>query len=187
MLFEPLKLPGAWVIRLEPIADERGSFARSWCSEEYRSRGLNPRLVQCNISTNRRRGTLRGLHYQAPPHEEAKLIRCTRGAVYDVVVDLREGSPTLRDWAAVELSAENHLAVYIPEGCAHGFQTLADDSEMFYQMAESYAPESARGVRWDDPAFAIVWPIPDPLMSSRDRGYPDYPGGEVGRGLRTGQ
>lgn len=175
MRFTELDLGGVFVVGLEPIADARGFFARSWCRDEFRARGLNPELVQCNISYNKRRGTLRGMHYQAPPRTEAKLVRCTRGAVYDVVVDLRERSPTFRRWAAVELSAQDHLAVYVPEGCAHGFQTMLDDTELFYQMAESYAPEYARGVRWDDPAIGIVWPTADPILSPRDAGHPLLP------------
>ena len=175
MTFAETYLRGVFVVGLEPVADERGFFARSWCRDEFRARGLNPELVQCNISRNQRRGTLRGMHYQAPPREETKLVRCTRGSVYDVVVDLRADSPTFRRWVSVELSAENHLAVYVPEGCAHGFQTLADDAELFYQMAEFYAPEYARGVRWDDPAINIDWPITDPILSPRDLGHPRLP------------
>lgn len=172
MKFEPLSIPGAYVVVLEPLEDERGFFARSWCRSEFEARGLNPRVEQCNISRNRERGTLRGMHYQVAPHAEAKLVRCTRGAVYDVVLDLRPDSPRYLRWEAVELSAENYKALYVPEGCAHGFQTMVDDSELFYQMAAAYAPGSSRGVRWDDPAFGIVWPLPNPILSPKDRSHP---------------
>ena len=154
--------------------DERGYFARSWCEKEFGDQGLNPRLVQCSISFNLRRGTLRGMHYQAAPHAEVKLVRCTRGAVYDVVLDLRPNSPTFTRWMAVELSADNGRAVYIPKDCAHGFQTLTDEAEVFYQMSEVYHPESARGVRWDDPTFAIQWPGDDKIVSSRDTAFPSF-------------
>ena len=136
--------------------------------------GLDPRLVQCNISFNRKRGTLRGMHYQAAPHGEAKLIRCTRGAIYDVIVDLHRDSPAFKKWVAAELTAENRSMLFVPEGLAHGFQTLEDDTEVFYQMSEFYHPESARGVRWDDPAFGIRWPLAQPIMSDKDRGYEDF-------------
>jgi dTDP-4-dehydrorhamnose 3,5-epimerase len=170
--FLPTSLAGAFVVELEPIEDERGFFARSFCQNEFRSHGLDPAIAQCNVSLNRRRGTLRGLHYQAPPHEEAKLVRCTRGAICDVIVDLRHGSATRGQWFAVELSADNHRALYVPRGFAHGFQTLADDSEVLYQMSEFYRPGSERGIRWDDPAIGIQWPIADPVVSARDRAYP---------------
>jgi dTDP-4-dehydrorhamnose 3,5-epimerase len=170
--FLPSSLAGAFVVELEPIEDERGFFARSFCQNEFRSHGLDPAIAQCNVSLNRRRGTLRGLHYQAPPHEEAKLVRCTRGAIWDVIVDLRDGSATRGRWFAVELSADNHRALYVPRGFAHGFQTLADDSEVLYQMSEFYRPGSERGIRWDDPAIGIQWPIADPVVSARDRAYP---------------
>jgi len=159
------------VVELVRLEDERGFFARSFCQREFEAQGLNPRLAQCNVSFNHRRGTLRGLHFQAKPHEEAKLVRCTRGAIWDVAVDLREGSPTRLRWHAVELNAENRLGLYVPEGFAHGFQTLADDTEVLYQMSEFYHPELARGVRWDDPNLGIRWPLPDPILSERDRGY----------------
>jgi dTDP-4-dehydrorhamnose 3,5-epimerase len=158
---------------VERHPDERGFFARTFCANEFASRGLNPKLVQCSISFNARKGTLRGLHYQVAPHGEAKLVRCTRGAIYDVIVDLRANSPTLRLWIGVELTDQKRNMVYIPEGCAHGFLTLADESEVFYQMSEFYAPESARGVRWDDPAFRIDWPGKVEVISERDRTYPD--------------
>jgi dTDP-4-dehydrorhamnose 3,5-epimerase len=159
------------LIEFERIEDERGFFARSFCQEEFRRYGLDPAIAQSNVSWNRRRGTLRGLHYQATPHEEAKVVRCTRGAIWDVIVDLRDGSPTRFKWFSVELTALNHWALYVPKGFAHGFQTLDDDTEVLYQMSESYRAELARGVRWDDPKLTIDWPLPDPILSERDRGY----------------
>jgi len=169
--FAPTPLAGAYVVELERLQDERGFFARSFCQEEFRRHGLKPAIAQCNVSWNRRRGTLRGLHFQAAPHEEAKVVRCTRGAVWDVIVDLREDSPTRWRWHALELNADNRLAFYVPEGFAHGFQTLADDSEVLYQMSEFYHPDLARGLRWDDPKIGIRWPLPDPVLSPRDRAY----------------
>jgi dTDP-4-dehydrorhamnose 3,5-epimerase len=174
MLFREAQIPGVVEVRPEPHADERGFFARSWCRNEFEQQGLNPNLVQCNISANTRRGTLRGMHWQASPHAEAKLVRCTRGAVCDVIIDLRPASPTYKKWIAVELTAINYRMVYIPEGCAHGFLTLADETEVFYQMSEVYHPEAARGVRWNDPAFAIQWPEEVRVISERDRTYPDF-------------
>ena len=172
MKFLPTPLAGAYLIELEQLEDERGFFARSFCQNEFRAHGRDPVVAQCNVSFNRKRGTLRGLHYQAEPHAEAKLVRCTRGAVWDVIVDLRKSSPTMRKWHAVELTAENRRALYIPAGFAHGFQTLADDTEVLYQMSEFYHPESARGVRWDDRRLAIGWPIKDAVISPRDRAFP---------------
>jgi dTDP-4-dehydrorhamnose 3,5-epimerase len=169
--FTPTPLAGAYVVELERLEDERGFFARSFCQDEFRRHGLKHAIAQCNVSWNRRRGTLRGLHFQAAPHEEAKVVRCTRGAVWDVIVDLREGSPTRLRWHAQELNADNRLAFYVPEGFAHGFQTLADDSEVLYQMSESYHPGLARGLLWDDPKLGIRWPLPDPILSPRDRSY----------------
>ena len=174
MIIEETALRGAYLISLVPIADERGFFARSWCREEFRARGLNPDLVQCNISFNRRKGTLRGMHYQAEPNAEVKLVRCTRGACYDVIIDLRRNSPTFRHWLAVELTSENRRMLYIPEGFAHGFQTLVDETEVQYQMSTFFVPDAARGVRWDDPAFGIEWPEADRIMSAKDRNYPDF-------------
>jgi dTDP-4-dehydrorhamnose 3,5-epimerase len=165
-------LAGAYLVELEPIEDERGFFARSFCQNEFRALGLDPVVAQCNVSFNRRRGTLRGLHYQAEPYAEAKLVRCTRGAIWDVIVDLRRSSPTARQWFAVELTAENRWSLYVPAGFAHGFQTLVDDTEVFYQMSEFYHPEAAYGIRWDDPALAIPWPIKDAVVSPRDRAFP---------------
>jgi dTDP-4-dehydrorhamnose 3,5-epimerase len=174
MIFAKTKLPGAFVIDLARHEDDRGFFARSWCRQEFEEQGLNPRLVQCNVSYNKRRGTLRGMHYQAQPYEEAKVVRCTRGAVYDVIIDLRADSATYLRWEGVELSAENRRMIYVPEGCAHGFQTLEDGVEIFYQMTEAYHPEYARGVRWNDPAFQIRWPDDAPIISERDSSYPDF-------------
>jgi dTDP-4-dehydrorhamnose 3,5-epimerase len=167
-------LEDVYLIEPEPIHDERGFFARSWCQRELARHGLVTRLVQCSISYTRRKGTLRGLHYQAPPHQEVKVVRCTRGAIYDVVLDLRRESATFGGWVAVVLSADDRQALYIGTGLAHGFQTLQDDCEVYYQMSEFYAPESARGVRWNDPAFGISWPDGHPIVSPRDDSYPDF-------------
>jgi len=172
MIFKATPLAGVFVIEPERLGDDRGFFARTWCRKEFEAHGLNPDVVQCNVSWNARRGSVRGLHYQAVPHAEAKLVRCTRGAIWDVAVDLRPGSPTFKRWTAVELTAENHHALYVPEGCAHGFQTLADDSEVFYQMSAAHAPDAERGVRWNDPALAIRWPIETVTLSDRDRALP---------------
>jgi dTDP-4-dehydrorhamnose 3,5-epimerase len=176
VIFMPIPLPGAVVIEAERHEDQRGFFARTWCAREFEMHGLNPRLVQCSVSFNKQKGTLRGMHYQTAPHAEAKLVRCTMGAIHDVVIDLRPTSPTYKEHAAVVLTAENRRMLYIPEGFAHGFQTLADDTEVFYQMAEFHSPNDSRGVRWDDPAFGIVWPDDDRVMSERDRTYPDFAG-----------
>jgi dTDP-4-dehydrorhamnose 3,5-epimerase len=178
MRFVETPLNGAWVIDLDLLGDERGSFARTFDAEEFRARGLNPAVVQCNASFNAKRGTLRGMHYQAEPDGESKLVRCVRGSIFDVAVDLRAGSPTRRRWHGVELSAENHLAFYIPAGLAHGFQTLSDDCEVLYMMGHPYVPEAARGVRWDDPAFAIEWPAPggERVISERDSRFADFAG-----------
>jgi len=174
MDFRETGLKGAFVVELAKLEDERGFFARSWCRNEFEAHGLNPCVVQCNLSFNKKAGTLRGLHYQAPPHAEAKLVRCARGALYDVILDLRRESPTFKQWIAEELTAENRRALYIPKGMAHGSQTLADNTEVFYQMSEFHHPESARGVRWDDSAFAIEWPLANPLVSPKDRSWPDW-------------
>jgi dTDP-4-dehydrorhamnose 3,5-epimerase len=170
--FAETPLAGAFVVEIEPLKDERGLFARSFCRKEFEAHGLDPAVAQCNVSHNVKRGTLRGLHYQAPPYEEAKLVRCTRGAIWDVIVDLREGSKTRLQWFAAELSADNHRALYVPRGFAHGFQTLADDSEVFYQMSEFYRPDGARGIRWNDPSIGIRWPLAEPILSARDRDLP---------------
>ncbi len=172
MKFVETPIPGVVVVHPEPREDERGFFARAWCQREFAAHGLNPALVQCSISFTRARGTLRGMHFQAPPHEEAKLVRCTAGSIYDVALDLRPGSPAFRRWHAVELSAAGRAMLYVPEGVAHGFQALQDDVEVFYQMSQFHAPESARGVRFDDPAFGIVWPLPVAAIAPRDRAWP---------------
>jgi len=174
MIFHESKLPGAFEIELELKPDERGFFARSWCEREFEENGLNPRLVQSSVSFSSRKGTLRGIHYQETPHAEAKVVRCTRGGIYDVVVDLRPDSPAYKEWIAVVLTAEKRNMVYVPEGCAHGFLTLEDETEVFYQMSETYCAESARGVRWNDPAFRIAWPDTVEVISERDRTYPDF-------------
>jgi dTDP-4-dehydrorhamnose 3,5-epimerase len=176
MIFQETKLKGAFIIKPEPLSDDRGFFARTWCQREFAAHGLNPRLVQCNISFNIEKATLRGMHYQAKPYEEAKLVRCTHGAIYDVIIDLRPDSPTFKQWLAVELTDKNHLILYIPEGLAHGFQTLEENTEVFYQMSEFYqpGPEYACGVRWNDPAFNITWPCQHSLISPKDSNYPDF-------------
>ena len=176
MIFAETRLKGAFVLDLERREDERGFFARSWCREEFEAHGLNPALAQCNVSFNRRKGTLRGMHYQAEPFGEAKLVRCTAGSLYDVIIDLRPGSPTFKQHVGELLSADNHRMMYVPEGFAHGFQTLEDDTEVFYQMSQFYSPAHARGVRYDDPAFGIEWKIAAPFMADRDRSYPEFTG-----------
>jgi dTDP-4-dehydrorhamnose 3,5-epimerase len=174
MIFSETPVKGVFLIDLEPIADERGFFARSWCQQEFATHGLSTQVVQCNVSYNRFRHTLRGLHYQVVPHQEAKLVRCVRGALYDVVLDLRPGSSTYLQHVGVELSADNRQAIHVPEGCAHGFLTLTDDTEVLYQMSAAYEAGAARGIRWDDPAFGIRWPAPVVIISQRDRSYPDF-------------
>jgi dTDP-4-dehydrorhamnose 3,5-epimerase len=174
MLFNPTALPGVFEIEVERLFDERGFFARAWCCKEFEAHGLESRLVQSSVSFNVQKGTLRGMHYQVQPAAEAKLVRCTRGAIYDVVLDLRHDSPTFAQWVALTLTADQRNMVYVPEGCAHGFLTLTDDTEVFYQMSEYYSPASARGVRWDDPAFQIAWPGTIDVISDRDRTYPNF-------------
>jgi len=174
MRFYETQLSGLFEIHLEPKSDERGFFARSWCEKEFEKHGLNSRILQCNVSFNMRKGTLRGMHFQDEPHAEAKLIRCTRGAIYDVAIDLRCDSKTSKQWVGIELTAENRKMLYIPEGFAHGFLTLEDHTEIFYQMSEFYYPELARGVRWNDPTFNIRWPEEVAVISERDRTYPDF-------------
>ena len=174
MEFVATPLAGAFVIDLDRHEDERGFLARSFCVDEFSRHGMNARIVQCNVSYNRCRGTLRGFHYQTKPHEEAKLVRCTSGAIYDVIVDLRRASATYKRWFATELTALNRSMLFVPEGFAHAFQTLADDTEVFYQMSARYDPTLAHGVRWDDAAFGVTWPIPEPIISERDRSYPDF-------------
>jgi dTDP-4-dehydrorhamnose 3,5-epimerase len=174
VVFEPTPLSGAFLVRLEPLHDERGFFARTWCRDEFVARGLSGDLVQSSLSYNDRRGTLRGLHYQAPPDSEAKIVRCTRGRIHDVIVDLRRNEPTFRRWWATELSADNRNMVYIPEGFAHGFLTLEDGAEIAYQMSVPYRPESARGLRYDDPAFAIDWPFAPLVIGARDLSFAPF-------------
>ena len=174
MKFFETPLAGVYLIELEAMEDERGFFARSFCRGEFVRHGLNPDVAQCNVSYNRHKATLRGLHYQAEPHEEAKLVRCTAGAIFDVIVDIRRKSQSHMRWFSVELSARNHRMLYVPEGFAHGFQTLIDDTEVFYQMTESYHPASSTGIRWDDPAFGIEWPLPQPILSERDKMFENY-------------
>jgi dTDP-4-dehydrorhamnose 3,5-epimerase len=174
MIFTATALPGVVIVDPEPVRDERGAFARTYCRDEFARAGIAFTTIQCNTSFNAKRGTLRGLHYQAAPAGEPKLVRCTRGVVFDVAVDLRKDSPGYCRWIGAELSAENGRALFIPEGCAHGFVTLVDASEVFYQMGAAYAPELARGVRWNDPAFAIAWPIQPSTMAPRDAAYADF-------------
>ncbi len=185
MIFTETKLKGAFIIEPEPLGDERGFFARTFCRKEFESHGLNPNVVQCNVSYNKKGGTLRGMHYQDAPYEEAKLVSCISGAIYDVIIDLRPDSTTYCQWAAVTLCGFNfsthspihpstHKLLYIPEGFAHGFLTLADNTEVFYQISEFYMSEYARGVRWDDPAFNIQWPIDVVVISEKDKRHPDF-------------
>jgi dTDP-4-dehydrorhamnose 3,5-epimerase len=174
MIFRETLIPGAYLLEPERHSDDRGFFARTWCRRELEAQGLSAQLAQCSVSYNRRAGTLRGMHFQRPPHAEIKLVRCTGGAICDIILDLRRESPAYLRWAAFELTAENHCALYIPEGVAHGLQTLVDDCEVFYQISEFYHPESASGVRWNDPVFGIRWPLPAPILSEKDSTYPDY-------------
>jgi dTDP-4-dehydrorhamnose 3,5-epimerase len=177
MIFSETRLPGAFVIDLERIEDERGFFARAWCERELSEHGLESRIAQSNMSFNKRKGTLRGMHFQRPPHEEVKLIRCTRGGLLDVIIDLRPDSAGYKRWIGVELTAENRKALYVPRGFAHGFQTLEDDTEAFYMVSEFYTPEAEAGVRWDDPAFGIEWPFDQPSeISEKDQLWPDFIG-----------
>jgi dTDP-4-dehydrorhamnose 3,5-epimerase len=174
MIFTETAIAGAFVIDVQRREDDRGFFARTFCENELRARGLDTRVAQCNISWNRARGTLRGLHYQEAPHEETKIVRCTRGAIWDVIVDLRRDSKTYRQWTGVDLTAGNRRALYIPHGLAHGFITRVDDAEVLYMMGETYVEGAARGLAWNDPAFAISWPIEPAVISERDRGYPQW-------------
>jgi dTDP-4-dehydrorhamnose 3,5-epimerase len=174
MKFLETRISGVFEVLPELLSDERGFFARSWCQKEFAAHGLTSRMVQCNISDSLRKGTLRGMHLQAAPFAETKLIRCTRGSIFDVALDLRPGSPTYKQWVAAVLTAENHGMLFIPEGCAHGFLTLEDNCEVFYQMSEFYHPEAARGVRWNDPAFGIEWPGKAEVISARDAAYSDF-------------
>lgn len=174
MHFTETNLRGAFIIEPEKLEDERGFFARCWSEREWAAQGLDSHLVECNLSFNKKRGTLRGMHFQTAPRGQAKLVRCTMGAAYDVVIDLRSESATFKQWVAVELTAMNRLMLYVPVGFAHGFQTLKDETEIFYQMSEVYAPEYAGGVRWNDPAFAVDWPAQVEVISARDNQYPDF-------------
>jgi dTDP-4-dehydrorhamnose 3,5-epimerase len=175
MIFTETKLEGAFVVELEKLEDKRGFFALSWSQKAFAERGLNSSLVECNVSFNKKKGTLRGMHYQQAPYSQAKLVRCTRGAIYDVIIDLRESSPTMKQWLGVELTADNRKMLYVPVNFAHGFQTLADNTEVLYQMSAVYVPESGRGVRWNDPAFGITWPGKVTSISEQDRTYADFP------------
>lgn len=174
MIFRETELKGAFIIEPQRNEDERGFFARTWCQQEFIAHGLNPRVVQCNVSFNRHRGTMRGMHFQEAPYAEARLVLCTQGAIYDVIIDLRRESSTFARWVAVNLTAEECNMIYVPEGFAHGFLTLLDDTEVFYQMSEFYHPDSVRGVRWDDPKFQIQWPLVPTVISNRDHSYPNY-------------
>ena len=179
MILTPTAITGALLIELDRHQDERGFFARAWSADELAAAGLVTGIAQCNIAFNERAGTLRGLHFQRPPHEEVKLVRCTRGAIHDVIVDLRPDSTTYRRWLAVELTAENRTTLYVPAGCAHGYQTLVDATETFYMHSAAHGPEAEGGVRWDDPALGIEWPPAEPrIMSARDRGWPDLAAGD---------
>jgi len=174
MIFTETKLPGAYLIDVEKREDHRGFFARGWCQREFEAHGLVPCVVQANISFNKRKGTLRGMHYQIAPYAETKLVRCIRGALYDVIIDLRSESPTYMQWLGVELTAENYRMLYVPEGFAHGFQTLVDNTEATYQVSQFYTPGAEGGVRYDDPAFGIEWPIDVQVISDKDRSWPNY-------------
>jgi dTDP-4-dehydrorhamnose 3,5-epimerase len=174
LIFTETELPGAFLIEPEMHEDDRGFFARTFCRQEFEERGLNPRVVQCNVSFNKRKGSLRGMHFQTSPYAEAKLVRCTAGSIYDVIIDLRPSSSAFKKHLGVELSARNRKMLYIPEDFAHGFQTLEDDTEVFYQMSQYYSPKHSRGVRWDDPAFGISWPPGERIIIERDRTYPDF-------------
>jgi dTDP-4-dehydrorhamnose 3,5-epimerase len=174
MLFSPTSIDGVWLVKLERRLDERGYFARTWCRDEFLSHGLNAGLVQCSLAYNCHEGTLRGMHLQKAPYGECKLVRCIKGSIYDVVIDLRPNSPTHRRHLAVELDTLTLDALYVPEGCAHGYLTLTDDTEVMYQMSTPYAPDYATGIRWNDPAFSIPWPTAVRVISPRDATFPDY-------------
>jgi dTDP-4-dehydrorhamnose 3,5-epimerase len=174
MIFHEVAIPGAYLLEPERKEDHRGFFARTYCRRELEDRGLDPTVVQCSISVNKARGTVRGMHWQAEPYPEVRLVRCTRGAVHDVILDLRPGSPAFKKHYAVELDDENRLSLYVPAGCAHGFQTLTDGAEVFYQMSEFYYAELTRGVRWNDPAFDVTWPLEISVISEKDLSFPDF-------------
>ena len=172
MIFKETKLKGSYIVEIEQKQDERGFFARSFCVQEFQQHGINFRIVQCNISFNKNKGTLRGMHYQSSPHEEAKLVSCIKGKIYDVIIDLRKNSATYCQWQAIELGDENYKMLYVPKGFAHGFQTLENNSVIFYQMSEFYHLENTRGIRWNDPVFLIKWPFNAWIISAKDRAYP---------------
>ncbi len=174
MNFTAAQIAGAWLIDIQRLGDERGFFARTWCERELTARGLDPAIAQESISWNLRKGTTRGLHFQRPPHDEVKIVRCTRGAIFDVIVDLRPDSPTFRRWQGVELNADNRRAFYVPKGCAHGFQTLVDETEVAYLISAFYAPESSTGYRYNDPAFGVSWPLSAAIISDNDLRWPDF-------------
>jgi dTDP-4-dehydrorhamnose 3,5-epimerase len=174
VIFTETKLKGAYIIEIEKLKDHRGFFARAWCQNEFKVQGLTSSVVQANVSSNMKKGTLRGMHYQLSPHEETKLVRCTRGAIYDVIIDLRTASPTYTQWIGVELTEENYKMLYVPENFAHGFQSLKDDTEVTYQVSQFYTPGSESGIRWDDPAFSLKWPIEVQVISDKDKSWPDY-------------
>ncbi len=174
MIFKETHLLGAFIIEPEILTDERGAFARIFCQKEFESHGLNPNILQSSISLNNKKFTLRGMHFQKSPHAEAKLVRCSRGLIYDVIVDLRPDSPTYMEWTSIELSLENKRMVYVPEGFAHGFQTLEDDTEVIYQMSQFYSPDHSGGIRWDDPSFSIEWPGEPTVISPKDQNFPDF-------------
>jgi dTDP-4-dehydrorhamnose 3,5-epimerase len=177
ILFSEAAVPGAYLVDLAPASDERGFFARSYSPEEFAARGLGPPLSQCSVSYNEREATLRGMHYQIAPHEEHKLVRCTAGAIYDVIIDLRPASSHFRRWFGTELTAQNRRALFIPPGCAHGFITLRDHSEVLYMISAVHSAEHGRGVRWDDPAFGVEWPLQPRVIAARDAQYPLFDGG----------
>lgn len=184
MIFEETRLPGSYLIRLEKRRDDRGFFARSWCRREFEAQGLETKVAQASISVSREKGTLRGLHYQVPPAAEVKIVRCARGAIYDVILDLRQDSPAYGQWLGTELAADNYAMLYVPDGFAHGFQTLTDDVEVFYQMSRFHSPQHQRGVRYNDPLFGIEWPAEIEVISDRDRNWPDY---QADAALRAGR
>lgn len=174
MIFKETQLQGAYTLDLDELKDDRGFFARAWCQKEFREHGLNSRIVQANLSYNKKKGTLRGMHYQISPYEETKLIRCISGSIYDVIIDLRPESPTYKKWTGVELTAKNRKMLFVPEGFAHGFQTLEDHAEVFYQVSQFYTPGAESGVRYSDPEFAITWPLKVSVISEKDAGWQDY-------------
>jgi dTDP-4-dehydrorhamnose 3,5-epimerase len=183
MRFTETKIPGSFLIDVQKLGDDRGFFARAWCQQEFEEHGLVSRVVQANLGFSPRRGTLRGLHYQLPPFEEVKVVRCTRGAVFDVIVDLRPGSPAYQQWVGTELTADNHRTFYVPAGCAHGYLTLSEDAEIFYQTSHAFVPDAARGVRYDDPVLGIEWPAAIEVVSDKDRAWPLLDRPEAGVGL----